>query len=213
MAKSVYSLVLNDDIVKAIDVLAARQGQSRSALINHILAEHASLTTPQKRRQEITAAASRGMESRFNVALSAGGQLTLRTALQYRYNPSLSYVVQMAEGDAAMGEVRVFLRSQNQALLRHLALFFEVWTKLETQTHPKYPPRFTPQNNRYVRLLRQVEGWQSEQAGVAIANYVALLDDCLKAFFGYMQDELAAEDAARQLYKDRWPLLGDASFL
>ena len=39
MKKSVYSLVLNDRVVEELDQLAYRQGTSRSALINRILAE------------------------------------------------------------------------------------------------------------------------------------------------------------------------------
>ena len=39
MSKSVYSLVLTDEIVRAIDSLAYRMNTSRSALIDRILAE------------------------------------------------------------------------------------------------------------------------------------------------------------------------------
>lgn len=47
MKKSVYSVVLMDDVVAAIDELAARQGTSRSNLINQILAKHLCCTTPK----------------------------------------------------------------------------------------------------------------------------------------------------------------------
>ncbi len=39
MKRSTYSLILMDDVVAAIDRLAAQQGTSRSNLINQILAE------------------------------------------------------------------------------------------------------------------------------------------------------------------------------
>ena len=39
MSKSVYSLVLTDEIVQAIDSLAYRMNTSRSALIDRILAD------------------------------------------------------------------------------------------------------------------------------------------------------------------------------
>ena len=47
MKKSVYSLVLMDDIVAAIDELAYSLQTSRSNLINQILAEKVALVTPE----------------------------------------------------------------------------------------------------------------------------------------------------------------------
>lgn len=214
MAKSVYSLVLNNDVIAAIDALAVRQGQSRSAFVNHILAEYANLSTPEKRKQEITEITGRMVQQSFNITVTPGGTLTLRTALQYKYNPSLSYVVQMDETQGNLGEVRVALRSQNETLLAHLAGFFSLWQVLEAQTHTGPPlGEYIEQSNRYVRLLRQVQSWQSKQTGEAIASYITLLDDCLKAFFQFPGDVDAAQIAASHVYKTRWPQIGDAAKL
>ena len=40
MNKTVYSLVLSDDVVEAVDRMAYARGTSRSNLINQILAEN-----------------------------------------------------------------------------------------------------------------------------------------------------------------------------
>lgn len=53
MKKSLYSLMLSDEVVREIDVAAHRLGTNRSALINRILAEYASVTTPEKRINDI----------------------------------------------------------------------------------------------------------------------------------------------------------------
>ena len=53
MKRSVYSLVLMDDVVQAVDDLACRLGTSRSNLINQILAERVSLATPEKRMKDV----------------------------------------------------------------------------------------------------------------------------------------------------------------
>ena len=45
MANSVYSIVLNDAVVEAIDRLAYQNGTNRSSMINRILAERVSYTT------------------------------------------------------------------------------------------------------------------------------------------------------------------------
>ena len=53
MNKSVYSLVLSDEVVDAIDRLAYSMNTSRSNLINQILAEKLSLMTPEMRMRQI----------------------------------------------------------------------------------------------------------------------------------------------------------------
>ena len=49
MKRNAYSLILMDDVVAAVDRLAAQQGTSRSNLINQILAEHVCCTTPSSK--------------------------------------------------------------------------------------------------------------------------------------------------------------------
>ena len=56
MNKSVYSLVLSDEIVQEIDRLAYEAGASRSAMINQILADYVRYTTPEKRMREVFSA-------------------------------------------------------------------------------------------------------------------------------------------------------------
>ena len=53
MGKSLYSLILSDEVIRKIDVLAHRSGTNRSNYINQILAEHASITTPERRINDI----------------------------------------------------------------------------------------------------------------------------------------------------------------
>ena len=53
MNKSVYSLVLMDNVVGEVDKLAYEMGTSRSNLINQILAEYVRYTTPEMRMRAI----------------------------------------------------------------------------------------------------------------------------------------------------------------
>ena len=63
MKRSTYSLILMDDVVAAIDRLAAQQGTSRSNLINQILAEHVSCVTPEQQMRQIFACLTQQMNS------------------------------------------------------------------------------------------------------------------------------------------------------
>ena len=53
MNRSVYSLVLMDDVIRRIDELAYAMHTSRSNLINQILAEKLQMVTPEMRYQDI----------------------------------------------------------------------------------------------------------------------------------------------------------------
>ena len=53
MKKNMYSLMLAEDVIRAIDDLAEEKGTNRSNLVNQILAEYVSLKTPEKRVQNI----------------------------------------------------------------------------------------------------------------------------------------------------------------
>lgn len=202
MAKSVYSLVLSDEIIEAIDGFAARLGHSRSGLVNHILAEYASLSTPEARMREVAMAIQQAVDEALPSSLSAGGTLTLTSALRYKYNPSLRYVVELYDGQDSLGELRVGLRSQNETLLVYVTSFFAVWQRLE-EAHLPHPPgeASRPEGSRYRRLLRTPPGSLTKrELGEAIGGYVSRMDACVKAFFGSIHDAGAAVQAAETAY-------------
>ena len=53
MKKTLYSLMLSDEVVREVDALAHRMGTNRSNLINQILADYVSVTTPERRINDI----------------------------------------------------------------------------------------------------------------------------------------------------------------
>ena len=46
MKKTLYSLMLDDEVVREVDALAHQLGTNRSNLINQIIAEYVNYTTP-----------------------------------------------------------------------------------------------------------------------------------------------------------------------
>lgn len=48
MKKSVYSVVLSDEVIAKVDRIAYMNNTNRSNMINQILADYVSLTTPEK---------------------------------------------------------------------------------------------------------------------------------------------------------------------
>ena len=51
--KNLYSLILSDEVIKRIDDVAMATGTNRSNLINQILADYVSYTTPEMRIKNI----------------------------------------------------------------------------------------------------------------------------------------------------------------
>lgn len=203
MSNSVYSLVLSGEVVQAVDALAARQGLSRSALVNHILAEYANLVSPQQYRQEVLASLQAlAAEDGLRTQAASSGSVTLRTSLCYKYNPALCYTVELLPEGEGLAQLRVWMRSQNSELLTYFRHFFQLWHSMEQNSLPQPPTRKLAklENKRYLRSLRAPAGPHSgAEAGEAIAAYVRLLDGCIKTFFSHLSDaKTAVEETTRQ---------------
>ena len=133
MKKSVYSLVLMDDVIKAVDREAYKRGTSRSNLINQILAEQLSCTTPEMRMRGIFGSLSDLIGNAFSIQQQRSASLmTLRTALEYKYRPTINYKVELDRvPDEFLGTLRVQIRTQSGALMSAFNSFFAYRAKLE----------------------------------------------------------------------------------
>lgn len=139
MKKSTYCLVLADRVVDEVDRLAYRRGISRSALINEILAESLSLTTPEKRNSDIfgeIAALLYPGEIFRELAPPTRSVMSMRSALTYKYNPTVRYTVELFRDltlfpGGEQGVLRVSVRSTSQALLAELHRFYRLWAGVE----------------------------------------------------------------------------------
>ena len=96
MNKSIYSLVLSDEVVDAVDALARSAGMSRSAMINGILAERVAFVTPEMRLRGILESLANSMTDAFMLSEKpTGSTLVCRTSLKYRYKPTVKYSVEI----------------------------------------------------------------------------------------------------------------------
>ena len=211
MNKSVYSLVLMDDVVQAIDREAYQLGTSRSNLINQILAEFVSFDTPEKRMKEIFEKMEQLIhgETTFQIQPQpSDAMLSIRSALSYKYKPVIRYAVQLyrSTGDE-VGELRVSIRTQSQALIASITRFFTLWAKLEE----KYLSRFFEgneipyeiDNGRYFRqflLPQKTENQTNEKIAEAVTEYIRILDHILKIYFANLEDLPTAIEKMEKAY-------------
>jgi predicted transcriptional regulator len=213
MDRNVYSLVLSDDIVAAVDKLAYERATSRSNLINQILAEYLSFSTPEMRMKNIfdfveqTIADIDCFQIQFQ---PSDAMISIRSALRYRYNPTIRYVLELyRQCEPTVGEVRVSMRTQSRPLIQILTNFFVFWDDMEHRVLPSFSPNCPVESRidagRYTRKFLQPpeqERQTDEKIAESIAEYVEFFDRCLKHYFAGLEDldsvEASLEDSYRQ---------------
>ena len=211
MKKSVYSLMLDDGVVAEIDRLAYAQNTNRSNMVNRILAEYASYVTPEQKMREAfdkIAAMLDGQDSFRRMLPTSDTMLSLRSALMYKYNPTVRYSVELYRGapNGEVGELRVTMRTQNARLTEELSRFFSLWAAAEGH-HPSVPPSFFA-DGKYTRrlILRRNHAADSETltpetVGEVIAAYIRTFDHAMKAYFRLADQPDAAAAAVSEIYE------------
>lgn len=190
MAKSMYSVILMDEVVREIDRLALVSNTSRSNLINHILAEYVSYTTPEMRINSIF----KSIERIINGA-QAGmvpyvephqSTMSLKSSLEYRYRPTVRYEVELfeAEDDGSIGKISVAFRTQSESLINAMNEFFSVWCRAENKYRPTANIKYALCDGKFVRSINPVRtrNYTAEELASAISKYIRLFDACMKNY-------------------------------
>lgn len=207
MSKSIYSLVLSDGVVDAVDALAAASGMSRSAMVNRILAERVAYTTPEMRLEEILEALTRSMNGAFMLSEKpSGGTLSARTSLKYRYKPTVKYSVEIfSENGKRAGEMKVSFRTQNAQLIDDLTGFFKCWAALEQRyiaDRLSEDILYTISEGHFTRTLNMPPGNISDDSlGTAVADYMAMFDGAMKEYFLKLPDTDTAQRETELFYR------------
>jgi hypothetical protein len=203
MNKSIYSLLLLDKVVEEIDKLAYGMNTSRSALVNRILADYVSCTTPEQRMQSIF----EQIQSFFDeseifqlLPQPSEAMMTMRTALSFKYSPSIRYSVELYRSRRpAAGIMRVAARTQYEALLYELGCFFGNWMEIETEYGvDESASAFS--GGHYAREMYPSAELSETETADAIADYIRLLDGSVKTYFELLPERENALRAVRQIY-------------
>ncbi|MCM1227655.1 MAG: hypothetical protein NC320_09610 [Clostridium sp.] len=197
MKKSVYSLVLSDDVVRAIDDLAYGMNTSRSNLINQILAEHVSYRTPESIIKDIFSCMESIMDSHFHIqGQTSDAVMSIRSPLRYKYKPTIRYKVELLKDPDSnnIGTLSVSFRTQNIQLISLLEGFFRLWRKIENAYIGKYfkdGVEYAYKDGKFVRRLKisnNIDSSDPDTLGKAIVEYIRLLDREIKIYFENIGD-------------------------
>lgn len=200
MKKTLYSLMLSEDVVAEVDRLAHRLGTNRSNLINQILAEHVDLVTPERRINDIFTAIEQMLTpSRELVPFVSPNALTmsLKSSLEYKYRPTVKYEVELYRGDSdCLGELTVIFRTQSRALISSMTEFFRIWKSIEdAHLHPvmeQEPPRYALYDGKFIRsICIPNRDCSSDELAKVLSEYIKLFDTMMK---GYLSGRFSARD-------------------
>lgn len=210
MKKTLYSLMLNEEVVHEIDALAHQMGTNRSALINQILADYTSVITPERRIESIFHAIEEMVApARELVPFFVPNAMTmsLKSSLEYKYRPTVKYEVALLDDTSDMlGELSVIFRTQSAALLQSMTQFFRLWKQIEDVHLTPYltgtPPRYALYDGKFVRSLSlpRNRDYTSEEIAKAISDYIKLFDHLMK---GFLSGKYTAQDVESIYYAKR----------
>ena len=192
MKRSVYSLVLMDDVIKAVDKEAYKLGTSRSNLINQILAEHLSCVTPEMRMRDIFDSVSEMINNSFHIQQQRSASLmTLRTALEYKYRPTINYKVELERSpDKYLGTLKIRIRTQSQTLINMFNSFFAYRVRLESsllKEKGRSDYVYELSSGSFQRKLFN-PSLSDEQTGEAISRYLNDINQSIQTYFAMPQD-------------------------
>ena len=199
MKKSVYSVVLSDEVIAKVDRIAYMNNTNRSNMINQILADYVSLTTPEKRISGIFEDLARLLYSGENfseLSPTTPSVMSVRTALSYKYNPTVRYSIELyREPDKEQGVIKVSTRTTNSVLLSKMLEFYNLWAQLEYNYG--FLGKDSYENGVFKRPIFHRENPLAERnakkgaaAGELIADYISLFDAALKLYFSDNTDEI-----------------------
>lgn len=202
MKKTLYSLMLSDDVVREADLLAHKRGTNRSNLINQILAEYLGMTTPQRRINDVFHA--------IEEAVAPYGQLvpfftpndltmSLKSSLEYKYRPTVKYEVELYEnGDGSIGELSIIFRTQSAALISDMTDFFRLWHNIEQKYLPHYGISGVEYALYYNKFCRSISvprcDFSAQELANALSGYIELFDKLMK---GFLSGKYSAQDIER----------------
>jgi len=203
MKKTLYSLMLDEEVVREVDALAHRLGTNRSNLINQILAEYVNYTTPERRINDIFTAMERLISpSRELVPFFSPNSLSmsLKSSLEYKYRPTVKYEVELYRGgEEAIGSLTVVFRTQSAALIGAMTDFFRLWKRLEdAHLGDGVPRQYALYEGKFVRSIAYPQrDCSAQELAAVISDYIQLFDRLMK---GYLNGSMDAHDVEAAYY-------------
>ncbi|AFA49205.1 hypothetical protein [Acetobacterium woodii] len=203
MIKSVYSLMLFDEIVEKIDQIAYENNTNRSQLINDILAEKIGLVTPEQKIQKILEQLDENFSDTLSVSqINKNSSIQFGKSLKYKYRPKVRYSYEFISSKRGKYAVlKVSSRTKSENLNDHFDEFFKLITGIEKEErvdHIDSAENLT--NHKFVRAFEdEAELTQDiETVTENLTCYLKMIDHAMNLYFAKI-DKTAKNDLIRLL--------------
>ena len=191
MSKSLYSLILNDELVALVDRQAMRSGSNRSGMINRIIAEYFGVMTPEKELEALLDSISSLVGENVElvpVSSPKNSTVSFKSSLNVKYRPTVKYDVSLYRTESGTdGTLTVYFRTQSAALLEVLEEFFGEFAECEKDNGIK--AEHTLENGKFTRSIMLPSGISMVEAGEKIKNFINVLDYLMKDYVEYRNPE------------------------
>ncbi len=201
MHKSVYSVLLSDELVSRLDEKAYENGVSRSVMLDRLLADYLTIETVDMKMENALINMGKLIERYSGLRftnLPSNSMAFVQSALLYKYNPTVKYSVELfPAGD--LGQLKISLRTTSATLFTLMEDFYKLFISLEK----KYigERKYGYSDNKFVRVMLRPEGITPEKTGEAIAEYVAEFDKYLRTYFSHLSDPEKARSETEREYR------------
>lgn len=182
MTKNIYSLLLSENSVRAIDKIAAKRNMSRSAVIDEILSRYTGTENSDNFFREIWSETeslfSRAETMKFvNNAQTNMAQVI--TSLPYKYNPKVRYTLELSDEPDVLCYVTLNTRTQNPLLSAVFGTFYARLAQLEDKYLDNVSAKML--DGKYVSVLHGQLS-RTHETSLQITEYILTLDGMLRAF-------------------------------
>ena len=194
MKKSVYSLMLFDEIVEKIDQLAYENNTNRPQLINDILAEKIGLETPEQQVQKILEQLDQNLSDTLSVSqINKNSSIQFGKSLKYKYRPKVRYSYEFVNDNGQKYAVlKVSSRTKSEDLNEHFDQFFQKICNIERKNNEvddKDSEHLT--NHKFIREFKENGAVQNGVSTVTnfLTEYLRMIDSAMNLYFESNEDE------------------------
>lgn len=207
MGKSVYSMVLDDEVVKCVDMAAAKTGESRSQFINRVIAKEVGFATSRQRLDDIIDAIDvcLATHEKIRMVRRQKAAVDFLSALNYKYSPRITYSVDLYP-EEKRAKVTIALRTTSPELTALCSKFFGIISKLEESYFGKQ--LFGVEDGKVVRMMTLPKDVDTLEAARIITRYVNYFDKLMNDYISTKDEETKLNNlvADFEKYKDEIPL-------
>lgn len=200
MNKNIYSIVLFDELVEALDQLAYKKSINRSQLINELLAEQLGLLTPNKKIRILLERLKEQLnEMKYFRVKSKENQLELGTFIKYKYNPAIKYHIELcSKGQNKHILLKVSSRTTSSELIQKLNHFFEIISEIDIKRFQEiYGITINNKisDNTNYKFIRQFmpntpfDNLEVDNLSTYVYLYIKMIDTSLKYYFSHLNDD------------------------